>query len=149
MNETLRSWLFGLVCLAMQLDHFSSAVKSVTSQPPLQEQITYRCYNSLVYLNFGRGMTCRIFFQLDKSPRHFSRCVRDFLNTNFPSRWTGQRGLLEWLLRSLDFTSCDFFLWSYIKSKVYITKPLDLSRVKRKNSHSLQRSRRRDVAKRR
>ena len=128
-NETLRSWLLGLVCRAMQLDHFSSAVKSVTSQP-LQEQITYRCYNSLVFLNFGRGMTCRIFFQLDKSPSYFDRCVRDFLNTNFPNRWTGRRGLLEWSLRSLDFTPCDFFLWSNIKSKVYITKPLDLSELK-------------------
>ena len=130
MNETLRSWLFGLVCLAMQLDHFSSAVKSVIS-PPLQEQITYRCYNSLVYLNFGRVMTCRIFFQLDKSPLHFARYMRDFLNTNFPNRWAGRRGLLEWSLQSSDFTLCDFFLWGYIKSKVYITKPLDLSKTKK------------------
>ncbi len=28
-----------------------------------------------------------------------------------------------------DLTPCDFFLWSYIKSKVYATKPHDLSQL--------------------
>ena len=51
--------------------------------------------------------------------------MRDFLNTNFPSRWVGRRGPLQWASQSSDHTPCDFFLWGHIKSRAYATKPLN------------------------
>ena len=36
----------------------------------------------------------------------------------------------EWPPRSLDRTLCDFFLWSYIKNKVFTTPPRNLNDLK-------------------
>ena len=33
----------------------------------------------------------------------------------------------EWPPRSPDLTPCDYFLWGYIKSKVYVTPPASLN----------------------
>ena len=33
---------------------------------------------------------------------------------------------VEWPARSPDLTPLDFFLWGYLKSKVYVTPPRDL-----------------------
>ncbi|GBM65125.1 hypothetical protein AVEN_70844-1 [Araneus ventricosus] len=48
----------------------------------------------------------------------------DFLNRELPHRWVGRAGLddvplLPWFPRSPDLTTCDFFLWGYVKDKVY------------------------------
>ncbi|GBN05744.1 hypothetical protein AVEN_46340-1 [Araneus ventricosus] len=42
-----------------------------------------------------------------------------------PHRWIGRAGLddvplLPWPPRSPDLTLCDFFLWGYVKDKVYV-----------------------------
>ncbi|GBO17413.1 hypothetical protein AVEN_203071-1, partial [Araneus ventricosus] len=42
-----------------------------------------------------------------------------------PHRWIGRAGLddvplLPWASRTPDLTPCDFFLWSYVKGKVYV-----------------------------
>ena len=70
------------------------------------------------------------FFSTRWGSPHFAKCVRDFLNTNFPNRWASQTSLLEWALRLPNLTPCDFFLWGRIKSRVYATKPLKLSELK-------------------
>ncbi|GBN15125.1 hypothetical protein AVEN_173279-1 [Araneus ventricosus] len=51
--------------------------------------------------------------------------VGDFLNRELPHRWIGRTGLDDIPLlppppRSPDLTSCDFFLWGYVKDKVYV-----------------------------
>lgn len=71
-----------------------------------------------------------IWFQQDGAPPHFARPVRDFLNRCFPRRWIGRRGTIEWPPRSPDLTPLDFFLWGYLKSKVYIDRPQNLEDLK-------------------
>ena len=63
-----------------------------------------------------------------------SDCVTVVVSVNriFPNQWIGRRGLMEWPARSPDLTSLDFFLWGYVKSIVYKTKPLDLAALKRR-----------------
>ena len=34
---------------------------------------------------------------------------------------------MEWPPRSPDLTPCDFFLWGYLKAKVYTSPPIDLN----------------------
>ena len=97
-------------------------MKSVT---PSQEKITH---SNLLYLNFERGMTCRIYF-FNKMPPYFARGVRDILNTNFTKRLVGRKAPLEWAPPSPDLTTCGFFLWDSIKCRVYATKPLNLSEL--------------------
>ncbi|GBL75274.1 hypothetical protein AVEN_194499-1 [Araneus ventricosus] len=58
----------------------------------------------------------------DGAPPHWSTIVHDFLNRELPHRWIGRTGLddvplLPW---PPDLTPCDFFLWSYVKDKVYV-----------------------------
>ena len=49
--------------------------------------------------------------------------VREFLDVTFPNKWIGRRGPIKWPPRSPDITSLDFFLWGYLKSKVYVNRP--------------------------
>ncbi|PNF30068.1 hypothetical protein B7P43_G04744 [Cryptotermes secundus] len=51
--------------------------------------------------------------------------VRRYLNNELQHRWIGRVGeddvaLFTWPLRSPDLTPCDFFLWGYIKDRVYV-----------------------------
>lgn len=59
-----------------------------------------------------------IVFQQDGAPAHFSRRVREILNTRFPDRWMGRSGPITWPARSPDLNVLDYFVWGYIKSLV-------------------------------
>ena len=53
--------------------------------------------------------------------------VRDRLNDVFGNnRVIGLGHDVEWPPRSPDITPCDFFLWGYIKNKVFSTPPRDI-----------------------
>lgn len=71
-------------------------------------------------------------FQQDGAPPHFSLQVRNYLNQEFPHRWIGRRGAIEWPARSPDLTPCDFFLWGHLKTKVYETLPRDLADLRQR-----------------
>ena len=66
----------------------------------------------------------RIIFQQDGAGPHFSLKVRRWLNRRFPGRWVGRHGKddlvrCNWPSRSPDLAPCDWFLWGFIKSKIY------------------------------
>jgi len=52
-----------------------------------------------------------------------------------PQRWIGRTGtkhlaLDSWPPRSPDMTPCDFFLWGYVKERVYVPSlPADLNEL--------------------
>ncbi|XP_071055356.1 histone-lysine N-methyltransferase SETMAR-like [Onthophagus taurus] len=71
-----------------------------------------------------------IWFQQDGALPHVAHPVREFLNNSFPERWIGRRGPIEWPPRSPDLIPLDFFLWGYLKSKVYAEKPLNVDALK-------------------
>ncbi len=53
------------------------------------------------------------YFQQDGAPPHYAREVRHWLDENFPGKWIGRRGPIEWPARSPDLTPPDFFLWGF------------------------------------
>jgi hypothetical protein len=62
----------------------------------------------------------QLIFQQDGAPAHFQRSVREFLDEKLPKRWLGRRGsLCEFPPRSPDLTACDYWLWGYVKNRVY------------------------------
>ena len=61
------------------------------------------------------------FFQLDGAPAHWGLMVRETLHAEFPDRWIGRDGPIVWPARSPDITPLDFFLWGYVKAKVFRT----------------------------
>jgi len=54
----------------------------------------------------------------------------DFWTQHFPNRWTGRDGPTPWSPRSPDITPLDFFLWGYVKDKVFSTPVPDITNLK-------------------
>lgn len=71
-----------------------------------------------------------IWLQQDGAPPHYARQVREYLSLTFPRKWIGRRGPIEWPARSPDMTPLDFFLWGYLKSKVYFNRPRNIDELK-------------------
>lgn len=67
-----------------------------------------------------------VYFQQDGAPAHFLRMVRDYLDLVFPNRWIGRGGPILWPPRSPDLTPLDYFLWGYLKDKVFRTSVTSL-----------------------
>jgi hypothetical protein len=71
-----------------------------------------------------------------RSPDHFHCEVHQYLNTVLPGRWIGHASgkdqpLMLWSLRSPDIMPCDFFLWGYVKDRVFVPPlPRDLADLK-------------------
>ena len=75
-------------------------------------------------------------FQQDGCSAHFHNEIRLYLNNMLPRRWLGRaseddKHLLLWSPGSPDLTPCDFFLWGYIKDRVYVLPmPCDIADVR-------------------
>jgi len=52
------------------------------------------------------------------------------LDVTFPNRWIGRDGPTPWPPRSPDITLLDFFLWRYVKDKVFSTPVPDITNLK-------------------
>jgi len=53
-----------------------------------------------------------------------------FLDATFPNRWIGRDGPTPWPPRSPDITPLNFFLWGYVKGKVFSTPVPDITNLK-------------------
>ncbi|KAF2895621.1 hypothetical protein ILUMI_10556, partial [Ignelater luminosus] len=60
-----------------------------------------------------------MWFQHDACPAHYSAIPREMLNSDYSYCWVGRGGPTNWPVRSPYLTSTDFFLWCYLKEKVY------------------------------
>lgn len=69
----------------------------------------------------------RAWFQQDNAPAHTANSTTCFLNEFFEDRVIG-RG--RWPARSPDLSPVDFFLWGYLKEKVYRNKPQTSNELK-------------------
>jgi hypothetical protein len=52
------------------------------------------------------------------------------LDATFPNRWIGRDGPTPWPPRSLDIIPIDFFLWGYVKDKMFSTPVADITNLK-------------------
>ena len=59
----------------------------------------------------------------NKTVPHTARETIQLLHETFPGRVLSRLGDQNWPPRSCDLTPLDFFLWSYLKSQVYVNKP--------------------------
>jgi len=71
-----------------------------------------------------------VYFQQDGATPHTARLSMDVVRRMFPGRVISRFGDIPWPTRSPDLTTCDFFLWGYLKSYVYTHKPRTLSDLK-------------------
>jgi hypothetical protein len=80
--------------------------------------------------DLGFGDEEEFHFMHDGAPAHFSNPVRQLLNDSFPNGWIGRGGTIPWPARSPDLTPLDSFLFSHLKSVVYVNRPLNLNQLK-------------------
>ena len=103
----------------------------------LQTEIVPAIQNLFPGEEFGE-----VWFQQDGAPPHYSVIVRDYLNVTFPNRWIG-RGVvgvlaIAWPPRSPDLTPLDFFLWGYLKDRVYKVMPANVEELKQSIRNEIQ-----------
>lgn len=71
-----------------------------------------------------------VWFQQDGATAHTARGPMDLLRQHFPDRLISLRGDLPWPARSPDLAPCDFYLWGYLKSLVYVDRPRNIAHLK-------------------
>lgn len=76
------------------------------------------------------GFNTRIWFQQDGATAHTSNTAMPVLRELFPNKLISQRGDIPWPPRSPDLTPMNFFLWGYLKNKVYDTNPRSIDALK-------------------
>ena len=74
----------------------------------------------------------RVLFKLYGAPLHWGLRVRKALDHKFPNRWIGRDGPTPWPARSPDIIPLDFFLLSYVKTKVFKSEIKDIDDLKTK-----------------
>ena len=71
-----------------------------------------------------------VWFQQDGATSHTSRASMGVLHPLFPNRLISRFGDVAWPPRSPDLSMCDYFLWGYLKSRVYKRNPRTLDELK-------------------
>lgn len=72
----------------------------------------------------------RIWFQQDGATAHTANEVMVFIRNKFRGRVISRFGDIAWPARSPDLSICDFFLWGFLKARVYTNKPRTLDDLK-------------------
>ncbi|KAL7630171.1 UNVERIFIED_CONTAM: hypothetical protein RMT77_019690 [Armadillidium vulgare] len=70
-------------------------------------------------------------FQQDGATAHTARAAMTAVRALFPQKLISRFGDLAWPPRSPDITPCDYFLWGYLKSRVYVNQPRTITDLKR------------------
>jgi len=71
-----------------------------------------------------------LWFQQNGATSHTARISMAVLRKMFPNRVILRNGDIVWPPHSPDLTPPDFFLWDYLKSKVFTNKPHTLLELK-------------------
>lgn len=106
-----------------------------------EENDTTVTVNSVRYVNMLRNFlaptlrelnvdTTRIWFQQDGATAHTANNSMNVVKRMFRGHVISRFGDVHWPARSPDLSMCDFYLWGYLKSKVYVRKPRNLIELK-------------------
>ena len=69
----------------------------------------------------------KYYFQQDGATPHTANLVQDWCASKFGANFINKQ---QWPPRSPDLNPCDYFLWGYLKSKVYKPLPKTLDDLK-------------------
>jgi hypothetical protein len=73
-----------------------------------------------------------IWFQQHGATAHTARVTMGVLRRLFPRLVLSRNGDVPWPARSSDLTACDYWLWGYLKSKVYVARPANIEEFKQR-----------------
>ena len=74
-----------------------------------------------------REVYTKYYFQQDGASPHRGNKVQKYLKGKFGDKFIDKN---SWPPRSPDLNPCDFFLWGYLKSRVYNPLPNNLDELK-------------------
>lgn len=74
----------------------------------------------------------RIWLRQDGAGPHFDKNIRNYFSTVFRNQWIGRRRRIEWPPWSPDLSPLNYFLWGYLKNRVFETKPRNLDDLRRR-----------------
>ena len=80
----------------------------------------------------------QLWWAQDGAPAHNLLAVRQWLEEFFRNRIIALHHDIEWPPRSPDLTPCDYFLWGYVKSKLFVAPPESVDDLKRKINDELE-----------
>ncbi|GBN94848.1 hypothetical protein AVEN_4932-1 [Araneus ventricosus] len=69
-------------------------------------------------------------FPTRRRPLHKVSSVQQYIRDTFQQPVIGYGGCVEWPPRSPDLNPLDYFLWGYIKQRVYATPPPTLQELR-------------------
>ena len=72
----------------------------------------------------------QVWFQQDGATAHTAKKSMNLLKEIFGDRVISLRGKVVWPARSPDLSPCDFFLWGFLKAKVYEHRPTTIPALK-------------------
>ncbi|GFW05394.1 uncharacterized protein TNCV_3359131 [Trichonephila clavipes] len=102
----------------------------------ITETVNYQRYLTLlretvVPCLIQRGQISNVTFMQDGATSHTANPVKAFLIQTFgEDKIVSRRCRYPWPPRSPDLTPADFWLWGYLKSRVYLSGPSSLSELK-------------------
>ena len=68
-----------------------------------------------------------LYFQQDGAPPHTANSVQNWLKEKFGQKFIPKE---MWPPRSPDLSPCDYYLWGYLRTKVYSPTPNNLEELK-------------------
>jgi len=95
--------------------------------------VTLQCYTQMINEFLSPNLPPNngtLWFQQDGATAHMAVISIAALRRLFPQRVISCFIDVPWPPRSPDLTALDFFLWGYLKSKVYSNRPTDLHTLK-------------------
>lgn len=84
------------------------------------------------------GFNQRSWFQQDGATCHTSNDSLAAIRKIFGNKLISKRGDINWPPRSPDLSTMDFFLWGYLKNKVYINNPQSIEQLKENICNEMQ-----------
>ena len=82
-----------------------------------------------------------VWFQQDGERAHTVRASMNVLREIFPQHVISCGGDVPWPARSPDLSACDYSLWGYLWSRVFISKPRSIAELKQSIKEEILRSR--------
>lgn len=82
--------------------------------------------------------TNSLYFQQDGATSHTADISMTTLRNGFEACLISRFGDINWPARSPDLSVCDFFLWGFLKFKVYQTRPRNLHELKQRITEEIQ-----------
>ena len=75
-------------------------------------------------------LECDDWFQQDGATAHTARSCMEWLKNRYSGKLISHRSEFPWPARSPDLSPLDYFLWGFLKDKVFSIAPSEISDLK-------------------